>query len=428
MKFKSQKGSVALFVLIALLFYMGFLLLLYANNLNKIQTISEKIEFVKSIYEKNINNIDDVYNRRFAKNDNVQPIIKDIPTKIITNKIESIANNVTKIEDLYEEYGKLGGKTDYIAFGNTFSSLKEVVNYANTNNLYGDCNIEINAYGNNGKKTTETKTVQIIKGIIVTNETELNTAIKLTDSLYIKIANNIECTNIINVDNINHTIDLNNTTISYTKQNESFAFITLGTNAALTILDTSNEKQGNITARLIDDKSTSDGNDRKNFIYTIKNNGILTLESGKIVSNCIQLIQKKNDGTNVIDYSTTIDNYGTFNLKGGTIDSNVNTQACTFLIVKSSESYGRGVTNNGIVNLDTGNIIVKAEASMVRGSLSTVSGKTHAYSYGIYNESGVVNNSNNIVFNVTAIANSSGTYSNTADKSDIKQADRSASE
>ena len=39
MKVKSQNGSITIFVLVALLFYMAFLLLLYANNLNKIQTI-----------------------------------------------------------------------------------------------------------------------------------------------------------------------------------------------------------------------------------------------------------------------------------------------------------------------------------------------------------------------------------------------------
>ena len=42
MRIKSGKGSISIFVLIALLFYIGFLMLLYAGNLNKMQTISQK--------------------------------------------------------------------------------------------------------------------------------------------------------------------------------------------------------------------------------------------------------------------------------------------------------------------------------------------------------------------------------------------------
>lgn len=69
MRVKSQKASVAIFVLVALLFYMGFLLLLYANNLNKVQTITEKAGILKSIYKRNVNDdsINDIYNRKMAE-------------------------------------------------------------------------------------------------------------------------------------------------------------------------------------------------------------------------------------------------------------------------------------------------------------------------------------------------------------------------
>ena len=69
MRIKSGKGSISIFVLIALLFYIGFLMLLYAGNLNKTQTISERAEAIKAIYSRNFNNIDDVYNRRLSKNE-----------------------------------------------------------------------------------------------------------------------------------------------------------------------------------------------------------------------------------------------------------------------------------------------------------------------------------------------------------------------
>lgn len=154
MKIKSQKGSIALFVLIALLFYMGFLLLLYASNLNKIQTITEKTEILKGIYERNIDNIDDVYNTEMARKDNIKPIIKDIPTTIIVN--------VTQLEESYVEYGQTGGKTEYKAFEQIFSTLNELVEYVTINNLYGTCDIEINAYGNNGLVTKENIQIEIL--------------------------------------------------------------------------------------------------------------------------------------------------------------------------------------------------------------------------------------------------------------------------
>lgn len=408
MKFKSQKGSVALFVLIALLFYIGFLLLLYANNLNKIQTISEKIDFIKSIYERNINNIDDVYNRRFAKNDNMQPVIKDIPTRIITNNIPSIINNVTKIEDSYEEYGNLGGNAEYIAFDNTFSSLKEVVSYANINNLYGDCNIEINAYGNNGKNESKSENIEIIKGAIVTNETELNTAIAITESLYISVGNDIQCNNSIDLNNINHKLDLNNKTVSITRENESFHFITVGENANLTIVDNSSEKNGTVLIKLFQEVN-SDGKTRNNTITGIRNYGILTIESGKVKADLVQKMLNKRDGTTIDDTCSAIENAGTINLNGGTIESNIETQGAVYLAVRKAKSHGRGIINTGTVNLNSGSIITNAIATVIRVSGATVYGKTYAYAYGILG-SGTVNDSNNVTFTVTATANTSGTY------------------
>ncbi len=66
MKVKSQKGSVTVFVLIALLFYTGFLVILYAGNINKIQTVSERTDQIKSIYERNLNNINEIYQKNTA--------------------------------------------------------------------------------------------------------------------------------------------------------------------------------------------------------------------------------------------------------------------------------------------------------------------------------------------------------------------------
>ncbi len=419
MNLRNQKGSIALFVLIALLFYIGFLLLLYANNLNKIQTISEKIELIKSIYEKNINNIDDVYNRRLAGNDNLQPVIEDIPTRILTNHIESVINNGTSLKDSYETYGTLGGKTEYIAFNNTFSSLKEVVQYANTNNLYGSCDIKINAYGNNEKKSTKQQTIEILKGVEIKSEADLKTALNVTEPLYLRLENNIACLDTIHIDNVTHQLDLNDKEMSYTKENESFNFLTIGTNANITILDSTTDKNGTIIANLLQEIQ-SDGNARNNTICCIRNNGNLTIESGKIAANLIQKMLEKKDGTSIEDTCSGIENTGTINLNGGTIYSNTETQGCVYLAVRRSKAHGRGIINTGTVNLEKGNIITNSVASIIRASGATVWGKTYAYAYGILG-SGTVNNSGNVVFTTTATANSDGTYYTDSENIDISE-------
>ena len=66
MKIKSQKGSITIFVLVALLFYTAFLLLMYAANTNKLVAIKEKSDILKGIYEKNTSeeSINNIYNKK----------------------------------------------------------------------------------------------------------------------------------------------------------------------------------------------------------------------------------------------------------------------------------------------------------------------------------------------------------------------------
>lgn len=413
MRIKSGKGSISIFVLIALLFYIGFLMLLYAGNLNKMQTISERAEAIKAIYSKNFNNIDDVYNRRLSRNDNMQPVI-NWPSQIITN--------VTDIRDSYEEFGATGGRVEYVVSNNKFSSIKEVVNNTIEKGSYGTITVTATAYGNNGLITKDEKNIEIIRGMKVTNEAELKTAFATTGDLYVYIDKDIECTETISTDNINHKLDLNNHSITnnvtnYLK-NEYISLITIGENSKLTIMDKSKEQKGYININLIEE-AISDGKDRENSIYAIKNNGELTIESGTVFANLSQKITQKNDGTTVLDYCGAIDNYGTINLNGGTIKTNIETCGCTYLVVKTSSANGRGIVSAGTVNLNSGNIIVRSEASMVRGKLSTVLGKTHAYSYGILNSNGTVNKNDNVKFDISAVANSSGTYAHDSEQLEI---------
>lgn len=269
MKIKSQKGSTTIFVLVALLFYTSFLILMYAASSKKIVTIKEKSDILKGLYAKNINNIDELYIRTIAKTDKTIPSIDNIPDIIITN--------ITTFRDDYVQYGKLGGITDYQIFNNHFNSLEEVKNYAVENNQYGIFEININAYGKNGEEINQKKNIEIIRGVRVTNEQELTTAFASSDSLYISVSNNIDCTNLKTINNVAHKLDLNNHSITYTKQNESFTFLTIGSAGELTVLDSTDEKQGSIIGKILETDSANNGTDRENKIYTIENNGTLVV-------------------------------------------------------------------------------------------------------------------------------------------------------
>ena len=54
MKLKSNKGSIAIFVLVGLLFMSAFLIIMYAANVNKSKTIQEQFNIISGIYSKGI--------------------------------------------------------------------------------------------------------------------------------------------------------------------------------------------------------------------------------------------------------------------------------------------------------------------------------------------------------------------------------------
>lgn len=59
---KNEKGSLALFVTIAMLFFMAFLLALFLSTTNEQKTQLAVTARIKEIYEKDVNNIDEIYN------------------------------------------------------------------------------------------------------------------------------------------------------------------------------------------------------------------------------------------------------------------------------------------------------------------------------------------------------------------------------
>lgn len=59
MKDKKEKGSITLYVLIACIFFVVILSLVYINVVHKKQVQEENIEIIKENYEKNISSIQD---------------------------------------------------------------------------------------------------------------------------------------------------------------------------------------------------------------------------------------------------------------------------------------------------------------------------------------------------------------------------------
>ena len=58
---KNEKGSVTLFVLIAMLFFLMYMVGLYIMNANSESSQVAETARIKEIYEEGVNNIDDVY-------------------------------------------------------------------------------------------------------------------------------------------------------------------------------------------------------------------------------------------------------------------------------------------------------------------------------------------------------------------------------
>lgn len=62
---KEQKGSITLFVLLSIMFFVVVLMGLYINSSYKLQKQQKDIEQIQKSYNKE--NIDDLYNRAYEK-------------------------------------------------------------------------------------------------------------------------------------------------------------------------------------------------------------------------------------------------------------------------------------------------------------------------------------------------------------------------
>ena len=89
---KEEKGSITLFVLIAMLFFVMYLVGMYMLSTNSESSLIQETARIKEIYEQGVNNIDDVYNTLERKN-KIQvnaPKLADGMTPVKWNETELI--------------------------------------------------------------------------------------------------------------------------------------------------------------------------------------------------------------------------------------------------------------------------------------------------------------------------------------------------
>ena len=260
--------------------------------------------------------------------------------------------------------------------------------------------------------------VPIYNPTVVGTEAQLVAALS-KDSSEIKIINDIACSNLLNIQSGNHSIDLNGHTISYTNNTQNFTFMTINSGANVTIKDNSSSKSGKILAQLLEESYNGNESKRTFNIYTVKNNGIFTIESGEVASKITQNVTGTSKSIDIADAVRTIDNVGTLNVNGGKITASIDTRANVNAAVATSEALGVGIQNSGTINLNSGSINVTARAGMER-TLGTF-GKSKAYAYGITTTStSVINRADGFTISVTAENYDTGnTYSEDKEAKEI---------
>ena len=85
-KWKDQKGSITLFVLISMLFFVLFLTGMFMISSNQEKTGLEETGRIKEIYEKDVNRIDDVYADLAKETSPNEPAMAEGMSAIIFNQ------------------------------------------------------------------------------------------------------------------------------------------------------------------------------------------------------------------------------------------------------------------------------------------------------------------------------------------------------
>lgn len=137
---KREKGSIAIFVLVALLFMSGFLLILYASNVNKSKAIQEQFNIINDIYAYNGGDegaYDKAYTNLRKKNKQLMTISSEGQENTAVLELTKTFNESISNYRIYGDKQKLG---NYIA--------------DTTDTNYGKYQISIKITGQGGESLT----------------------------------------------------------------------------------------------------------------------------------------------------------------------------------------------------------------------------------------------------------------------------------
>lgn len=377
----------------------------------------------KSNYTITVNYIKDAENKietfEVKNYDGTAPVIStgELQYKVSANKTETFLPNINVLDNesgiklVKYEKDKISlesAKEYFEKRGETLNGDKIVID--NTALYY-----TIFAIDKAGNYTV----INVYNPRVVANEADLISALS-EGNADVKLIGDINCSSPLVINTLNNTIDLNGHNLTYTNNTGSFTFITIEENASLNIKDTSSEQDGKVLAQLLEESYNGNPEDRYNTIYTINNKGTLTIESGEVTSNLVQLPGEVDYNIHSKCLAKTITNTGTINLNGGNITSYIDSQGVSDSATRNGEATAVGIENAGIVNLNSGSITAEAHARMERASI--IYGETRAYAYGVQNSStGTVNRSENVSITVIADAHSHDTYTTKKDSAEIKQ-------
>lgn len=150
MNIKNEKGSITMFVLVGLLFMIGFLIILFGNNVNKSKSTQEQFNIMSGIYSYGDGD-ESAYNRAYTA-------LRKKNKQILTATVED--TSILEINRTYEE------KVDnYKIYGNTIQdeTLSEIQSVGNTN-LF-----DINSVTTFSNILGETELNSVSDGIITCN-------------------------------------------------------------------------------------------------------------------------------------------------------------------------------------------------------------------------------------------------------------------
>lgn len=148
MKMRDNKGSITVFVLVGLLFMIGFLIISFGSNINKSKIAKEQFKIMSSVYSHGDGDAN-AYNRAYTalRKDNAQTLTLSTENSSILELTKTFANKVGNI--------KIYGNTDGVG---------DLVEDATDSN-YGKYQVQI-------KVTNEDGSVEEIKNIYITSQLE----------------------------------------------------------------------------------------------------------------------------------------------------------------------------------------------------------------------------------------------------------------